>query len=521
MTPHPFTKVLIRIAVAACFLMALAWLFSRAFIPSGRLVIVDDFIRAAPYLSEPKPSERLGESFTADDGSSRVPLTGSPLFVDLKPPAGFKEATLTLEYENAGQPVVELGALVSAIDQQFAMRPVENRVIDALPWKKISSGSVTLFQQGDRYASVDEFFRDPPSVSEVATYRAQADLPFRLEGYEPAAGGEPRTVTVSIRGHARILTYVKDEPLSFSFSVQDMNRLSGADPVTVSVYRGDAAEGDQPISRTVLPDDGNFLDNQKSSGLRVVPVTVTAPDEGFYKVEFTATADIFIRSIDTRQRKMVFQDDLYLGDHVGYSPKTDPITVYTDGGRLALRTPHAEAVQDVAMGGDKVRVDQPNVRYEHQVRGSGLTAVTVPKRDMLLLTTGLFALSEDAYFNPQPYRLEWYSTPQSLEDRGIHYVLSSYEPPEAGAGNVKSSRHVFDLSKLARTETGAYRFVIEAPGIEETRYDLLMKSLTVTLRRDPMTLTTLVPGIFDAFRPEAPRDTGVVTDGRTYGEMPE
>lgn len=519
MQPPLFTKIAIRLAAAAGLLIALAYLFSRAFVPSGRLTVVNDFVKPAPYLSMAKPTERLGPATKAADGTSRVPLIGSPLFIDMTPPAGFKEATLTLAYENAGHPTVEFGALISAIDQQYGLQPVEQRVIDELPWKHVKSGALTLYQRGNRYVSVDEFLRNPPSLSSIATYRAAVPVPYRLDGYEPTK--TPRTVTVSVRGHARMLTYVKDEDLSFSFSVQDMNRLLGADPVTVSVYRGTDKE---PISRTVLPDDGNTNDDQKSSGLRDIPVTVTAPSEGYYKIEFTSTADVFIRGFTTPQRKLVFVDDLYLGDHVGYSPTTDPITVYTDGGRLAARTPHAEAVQDLRVGEQAMRLDQPNVRYEHDLPGGGaLTAITTSKRSVLLQTVGLFALSPEDYFNPLPYAVQWHTSAADLEARGIEYVLSSYEPPVTDAmdSRVKVAKIDFDLTKLARTETGAYRFVIEAPGIEETHYELLLKSLTVSLRREPMTLTTLVPNVFDAFRPEPQNETGIVVDGRTYGEWPE
>ncbi len=509
-------KFATRVVAVFGLAVALAFLFSRAFIPSGRLTLTDDFVNPVPYLSEAKPTERLGQATVASDGTPRTPLLGSPLFVDLTPPPGFDTATVTLSYQNVGHPMVEIGALASSIDGQFQMQPVENRVIDSLPWKRVTSGSLTLYERHDRYASVDEFFRDPPPRSVLATYRADAGVPYRLDGY--ASSDVSREINVSLRGHVRMLTYVKDEPLAFTLTVQDMNRTLGADPVTVSVYEGDAKE---PIARTILPDDGNTGDDQHSSKLREIPVTVNAPREGFYKIEFTASADVFIRKIATKQQKLVFEDDLYVGDSVGFSDKVDPLTVYTDGGRLAARTPHAEAVQTMTVGGSPLKIDQPNVRYDQALHGGGgLTAITTPKRDVLLQTVGLFALSPNDYFDPLPYSMQWYTASADLDALGIDYVLSSYEPPSVDGGLI-TGKATFDLRKLAKTEEGAYRLVIEAPGIEETRYSLLLASLAVSLQRAPLTLTTAVPGIFDAFRPEPMRSAEIMTDGRTYGEAPE
>lgn len=512
----PTFKIAVRIAAALGLAAALGFLFMRAFVPDGRLSVTTDLVRPAPYVSQPKPSERLAlPARIADDGTPRTRMIAEPLFIDLSPPSKFDAVTMTLAYENSGHPLVQVGALSSAIDEQFEMRPVEDRLLDGLPWKRVSSGSLTLYERGDRYASVDEFFRDPPERGRVATFGADAPLPYRLAGYVPS--GESREIGVSLRGHHRMLTYVKDEPLSFSFTVQDMNRQDGADPVIVSVFRGD---GKEPVARTILKDDGDTTDDQRSSKLRTVPVTLVSPEEGFYQIEFTASADVFIRKIVTRQRKLVFADKLYLGDHVGFSDSTPPVTVQADGGRLVARTAHAESVQTITVGGERLALEQPNVRYFRQLKGAGaLVPVTSPKRDVLLETDGAFALSKEEYFDPLPLELQWYTSARDLDARGIDFVLASYEPPKTD-GALRTGTVTFDMRKLAKTKEGAYRFVISAPGITETRHDLSLASVTFSMRRPPITILNALPMLFAAFGGAEPATPAVLPDGKTYGETP-
>lgn len=512
---HPVFRIAVRAVAAAAFFAALGMLVSRALVPDGRLSVTTDFVNPAPYVSMPKPSERLAPPERAADGTPRTPLLGDPVFVDFSPPSRFDSVTVTLSYENAAHPAVEVGALASALDQQYDVRPVENRVVDQLPWKRMTSGTLTLLDRRDRYASVDEFLRNPPPRDRVATYAAAAPLPYRIEGYRPASG--TRDIEVSLRGHHRMLTYVKDEPLNVTFTVQDMNRQHGADPVTVSVYFEDGAE---PVARTVLADDGNVRDDQKSSKLRQVPVSLVAPEEGTYKIEFTSSADVFIRKITTRQRKFVFVDKLYLGDHVGYSDRTPAITVLTDGMRLVARTPHAEALQTLTVAGKRLALEQPNLRYIRQVGGVGLSAITSPKRSVLLETDGLFALSNDEYFDPLTLPIEWYVTQADLEARGIEYVLANYEAPREERG-VKSGTVTFDMRRLAKTEEGAYRFVVSATGIGETRQPLRLASMTFALRRQPVTLWNALPRLLAAFRPQEEKPAEVISDGMTFGEDPK
>ncbi len=510
---HPAFKAAVRVGAALAAVATVGFVASKALVLDGRLSVSTDFVRPAPFVSEPKPSGRLAPA--EKDGSGRVTsaLVGDPLYIDLAPPGKFDTATVSVRYVNANHPVIELGALGSAIDEQYVRRPAENRLVDALSWPRVSSGELTLLQRRRTYASVDEFLRNPPDRAAVATYHASASFPYVLPGYVPAVA--PRDIEISLRGQHRMFVYVQDEPLEMTLQVQDMNRQPGADPVVLSVYRdGD----DAPVARTVLEDDGNAKDDQKSSKLRAVAVNVPKPSPGLYEIEFTANPDVFIRRIVTRQRKLAFAKKLYLGDHVGYSDRTDPASVLVLGQLVVVRTPHGESTQTVTVGGAKTVIDQPNVRYFAPLgERAGFVPVTSPKRDVLLETDGMFALDADAAFDPLPMEIEWHTTAADLDSRGIDYVLTSYEPP-ADKDGLKVAETTFALAELAKTKEGAYRFVLSAPGIGDVHSDVRIASVGFVLRRSPTSPVSLLRQLFGRTPSEPASPPRILHDGSSYGE---
>ena len=506
----------IRLLSVVVIVGTVGFLLNRAVVPSGVLVASTDFLTPAPFFSYLKPAERAMGPMV--DTEKYVTLIGHPIYVDFTPPSRFDTATVTMKYKNSGLPSIEIGALVSALTEQFMLVPVENRLIDGLAWPQISSGSLTLFQRVPRYASLDAFFANPPSRQELAVYGTKASVPFALDDY--VASSESTSVEISLRGEHRLLTYVKNEPLNFTFFTQDMNRQEGADPVIVSVYRD--GETDNAIARAVLEDDGNTSSDQVSSKIRKVSVSLTDPDEGVYQIEFTAPGDVFIRSIQTRQNKVVFAGKLHLGDHVGYSDVTDGVTLYGDGKRVVARTLHTESLQTISVGNERIVIDEPHTRFVATLPGSRqVHTVSSPKRDVLLESDGVFALRLDAYFNPMPFALHWYTDDEALTEAGIQYVLTSYEPP-ATVDDLREAKAVFRLDELAKTKECAYRFVIAIPGISETQYELQLASFEVTLRRErgkEEGLLGWLQGLFSGNGNDV--ENFIAPSGTSFGESPQ
>lgn len=510
--PNSFFKITLYLVATLLTAGVILFLFSRVVVSTGVLTTTTDLSRPAPFISEPKPSERLGDATSAFDGAVSHPLLDSPLYLDVTPPSDFSAIDMTVRYMNVGQRVLELGAMSSSLDEQFAVKPAENTLIDALAWPRVTSGALALLQREKQYGSLDEFFRAPPDRSKVATFHASATaLPFAIPDYVPASAN--RTIKESLRGSHRMLTYIKDEPLEFSFSTQDMNRQNGADPVIVSVYR----EGvDAPATRAVLQDDGNTSDDQHSSALRTIAVSLPNPQSGVYKIEFTTTSDVFIRELTTRQKKVVFEDHLYVGDHVGYSTENTPFVVLITSKWVGARTAHPEALQTIRVGKNIVTVNQVHAEFRTRT-GGAMQTVVVPMRDMQLTTDGVFAFSEDEAFNPLAYSIEWLTSQDDLDHAGIDYILTTYDSPSVD-GAVKTAVATFDPRTLARTKDGAFRFAIAAPGIADTHEDVRIVDVTFTMRRPPISLQNAWQQFSALFAKRAEPMLQVISDGTSYGE---
>jgi hypothetical protein len=520
MTNHrlnPFWFWGLRLLAVAAVPLAFLTIASRTLAPGGELTVKSELWGPAPYVSEPKPGERLAYPDRVTAATEGFPLIGSPLYFDVEPLAGFDSVVQQVTYRNDRGLALELGALASNIDNQFDMRPGEHQLIDRLPWHRLSSGRLLLLQRQQRYASVDQFLADPPAPDTLAVWGALPNvLPFRLPDYEPAA--EPWEQEMSLRGRHRAYVYVKDETLNLTFTVQDMNRQLGADAVIVTVY---ALGGMEPLARAVLNDDGNTAADQKSSGLRTVSVTAAGLAEGAYQVEFTAPADIFIRRIRTAQSRLVFAERLYLGDFVGYSDRITPATVWTGAGRLSALTAHEEGLQDLAVGDRSLSLVEPLVpAVLRQDPSRAVVPVTSPRRDVLLTADGVFSLTAASWFNPLPLPVDWYLTAADLEANGIDYLLADYAAPRTH-GESKIVTAQFRADQLARTENGQWRFLVAVPGTDSSQAEFRIQSVSFTFRREPFRwwdwpsrFQQLLAGSWTA-------EPLIISTGQSYEESPE
>ena len=510
--------IFIRIVAALAVVGMFVYLIGQNLAPDGELTITSDLRSPAPFTSEPKPGERL-ERVTVVEGEPKMSvIKESPIYFDVKPPPGFDTIVQTVRYVNDSGAVLELGALASSLDEQFDLRPGESRLIDSLPWHRQRSGRLLLLERQHDYASIDDFYSDPPSRSRLAVWgTTAAGIPYSHSNYVQATKSWEKNV--SLRGRHRLLTYIKDETLDISFTVQDMNRSLGADPVIVTVY----AEGNEkPLARAVLDDDGNTNDDQRSSPLRTVAITATGLSEGAYQVEFTAPSDIFIRRLKSAQRLLVFADRLYLGDYVGYSDQIPSITVWSDGLRLSALTPHDEGLQTLKVNRKEMKLAEPLTPVVRFLPSdAGLSTITSPKRDVLLETDGVFALSEGSWFNPLPLKLDWFMGAEDLKARGIDYVLTAYQSPEESDG-LKSVSAEYNTSKLARTKNGALRFLINVPGLIESQNEVRLASVSFTLRRQPSVGKEIWSRIWQMFTGDITEPESLVLPyGTSFEESPE
>lgn len=460
---------LAQLFIIAVPVAAFVWLLNQEIVPSGVFFVRHAVGEASPFIDELLPEVRVDEHGV---------VTDEPIFFFVHPQRHFDRVDAEVWFKNDSVPIVELGALGSVETQAYDLRPLQNRIVDALDWFRLEKDGLVLLQREQTYRGIDEFLADPPPVSEIAAYQTSFAKPYVLSGYAPSSAS--RVVDVSLRGFHEFKTYVKNETLSFDFAYMDMNRDDGADAITILVTNADG----EPVADARASDDGNVEDDARATDLRHVIIFATGLSEGVYKVALQGSRDIFWRTITTTQQKIVFLNNLFLGDEVGYQPSPRPVTFWTEAKHLSFTTRHVEGLQNVTSllsSAGPLAIDEPYKRFAYDVGQTGIVPIATERGDLEVTADGHVAFSPDMYFNPDPVRLA-YNT--DLDRLGVNYVLAEYVSPEK-VGDWYVARTTFDTSALVFDE-GAWKFVVSAPGIKDLGASLTIGRIDMIWMREPL-----------------------------------
>ena len=441
----------------------------------GTLEIRKAVNKTSPYVSRLLPDERTGELYRDSEGVWREPVIADPTYFTLTAPRNFERVDLELVFDPEDIPVVEVGLLMNADSEQYHLKPVYHRLLEELDWPQVREGDVVLYDRLGRYETLADFLVDPPPLSEIASYHYAFNRPYVLPGYVPSR--QEQKIDVSLRGTHEFLTYIEDEELRFAFEYMDMNRTLGADEVTVLVFD----RAGELVASKKHADDGNEYADARGSESRAIEVRANVPD-GVYKVILKTNRDVFFRSIRTSQQKMVFLNEVFFGDEVGYQDATRPRELWTDAKEMTFETPHAEGVQEIVVGRSIVDLREPLTPLRAEVRGEGLVPVRAPHGNVFVRGAGHYVLSESHYFNPDPVRLSWNT---DLEALGITAVIATYTPP-GREGDALVGMVGFDTMGAPKVRD-AWKFVLSLPGIYEHKGGIELVETRAILHRAPTT----------------------------------
>ncbi|MDA1038626.1 MAG: hypothetical protein O2877_02980 [bacterium] len=474
--PFYLFRTILVLAAVGLFIF-LGW---KEYAPSGVLSISKNVSEPSPFLSRVLPDTRAEEIFIDRDGRALRSIVGEPVYFTLLTPREFNEVEVEVSFINEDAPIVELGALVNVEQENYHLLPLQNKLLDELSWEIQREGDVVLYDRHGKYKSIADFLVDAPSLNEIAVYHYPFVREFKIPGYQPV--DTMQVVDVSIRGEHEFLTYIENEPLDFTFTYQDMNRALGEDIVTILVFDRDG----ELVASKAVGDDGDTSRGGRGSAQTNLHVGAELPT-GVYKIILKVDRDIFFRKIETRQQKITFLNQLFIGDEVGYQVSPRSSTFYTETKSMMFETQHAEGVQNVVIAGVTVPVSEPFVPARHRVRAPGIVSATVPVGDLVVKGAGHYALSKEMFFNPDPVRLDWDTDLNAL---GINYVIATYESPEIN-GDLVKARAVFKTAGLSKVRK-AYKFAFSLPGIYDYNGLIQLHETNVELRRDPLTLPSFM-----------------------------
>jgi len=428
-------RIIIFVTIAIYFILG-AWLFDRYFVVRGVWSVADDFEKSSRLVSAPNPDERVLR--ITENGDAYYKILQTPVYFDIKTPRRFQKIGLDAAWRGEA-PIIEAGLVKSENPWQVDMKTFYNKYLEDLSWPRIAGEGLVLWQRNPVYQSVRDFLNNPPLPVEIITIdaphlKSKFVLPWQ---YEFAAADFGRVSTfarsykVSLRGSQNIFIATASSGLDLHFWVQDLNRHDGADSVTVALRDLSG----KTIFTEELTDDGQEWNSTKLSALRELDMSNPDLSPGIYRITFEAGDDIAIREIITSAAKMVFKNQLYLGDEVGYRAGVRSLTVWSNGQGYGLRTPHPDSLQKVQFKSpllENRKLDlglelteygkQYSLMMPREIAGNLIT-IMVPKRDLVLNSDGFFALSAEDFFLPE--HIQW-KADLDLDRLGINYVIADY-----------------------------------------------------------------------------------------------
>lgn len=455
-------------------------IFYQFFAVSGKLSLDYNVCDKPTLISLLTPSGRvLDAEKNQKTGDCYQRLTGEPVYFSAHVPRSFNEAEVTLTYKNPEQNIIELG-LEKTIAENYELQPLENKFIDDSLWDKLTSDNLILLQKNNDYKSVKEFTNNIPINAKIATYHYTPHYNYKIDNYQPSENG--LEINNTIRGKHVFYTYLKDEDLDFTFLYQDLNWSFPQENFIVRVYKDDTE------LTTVFEPSIDTLEHEKR-------VQLTGLGEGLYKIVLDISDDIIIKKITTKQHLLVAKDKLFLVDNEAYGLQTKPATVYSNSDEFLFKTDHDSGLQDVAIEDDSLAVNKLGdfilYRPEEYDVGS-FKEISVPNNDLLIQGYGYFSFAKETFFDPD-YSIDAMRSEMDIEQYD-YMIAENYMAPVVKAG-WKTATAKFNLDGVIGDRKNLF-FVISAPGLAEAKDDILIKDISITFKRDPITFKYLWNKIF-------------------------
>lgn len=456
---------------------------------TGHLRIEYNFSAQSPSVSAWYPAGRaVDRAKNLRTGEAFQPIVGEPVYMDVQVPRSFDSVDVTMEYKNEEQPLIELGLITSTEPWSVRTAPLESRIIsEALDeWDAVTDESgVTLLQRAPTYSTVAEFTQNPPTDKGVATYRTSLIIPYHDPQYTPA----PTTTTIErvLRGPHEFVTYIQNEELNITFDLVDINRGFNDDTVTLQLFNAT-----EQLHQEVLPDDGVLDPSGTPSASRSLSLRIPDLPEGAYTIKLITTDDTLITRITTDQEKFVVKNKLFIVNNAEYASSipnldTSATTLSTNADKLSIKTDHLTGLQTVMIDDESFAIEKLYNLFTWVSQQQGISTVrtlTLPANDLFIQGTGLYAFTQDQFFDPD-YRMEQLDETTQIDQLDFILFRDYKLPTTLSNRNTEQTSHltldgvVGDRKKLT--------FLLSAPGIDRNHFMIQAQRVQFDFYRAPLT----------------------------------
>ena len=445
-------------------------LIKKDLVLGGKLVIESDLTKKLPMISVLYPEHRVEKQ------GNYYAIKKEPIYFNVRSPIIFDKAEIEIEFQNNEQERIGLGVAITEEGWAFKNHTLYNKTLNDIDWYSISDGINTLYQREENFSDLNNFIKISNTIEGVSAYDFDLGESFIIHDYKPI--DNEIIIDNCLRGEHKFYTYIKNEPLDFTFKIQDINRTDGTDPLIIEIYN----PKNQKIYSKIISDDGMTTKIDPASDPRYISVYLPNLKKGVYRVELSCNDDIFIREIKTKQQKIVFIDRLYLCDSREYSDgfvdlKYQPTEIYTNGRLISFYTAHKYGLQTIVLDNKSININKRH-KWIRTVSSPQLSKIYIPKNDLKISSRGIFALNKKHYFNPEIIDLKDYS---DIEE--INYIITRYQKPKQTNNEWLKNKVVFNLND-AKIENGNLKFMLSSPNLNTDKNEIKINSIKVKLTKD-------------------------------------
>jgi hypothetical protein len=445
--------------ILLCFL---GWMLMKRFPRSGIVQFDIPFNGTTAWITPFLPAERVSSPGPQADGWNGQRIFQDPVYTSLRLPGVYDRLDIDFEFRPIRQPFVEVGIAHAEDLQAFDFQPLWFEPLASGAWQQVTGAGVRGYVRSGAASSTLE----SGEYARLALWHASATPILRSD----PPGIETRT-RVNLRGSHDVWALPAGREVAFTFELQDVNRAKGPDTLVVRVYRNGAE-----LQREVVGIGGSRDVQMGAVFSKTVRITDAVP--GVYRIRIVADDDVFIRSIQTASQHWVLGPRLVFGDQVGYRAEERPGEAWTNSRHLVLQTFHQEGLQEITLG--PVRIPLTRIRDVFSIHRSdadtGIQRFHAPRGDVRVVGDGWFALTQSAFFTPEPRRVTDQLDPLAEDLLGI---LTPYERPQALGDGWYRGRVSFSLMP----GEDRVRLALSTPGIGNRSGAVDIRRVTLTYTR--------------------------------------
>lgn len=467
------TIITIRALTAIVAVFIAMYVIGRHFAVFGSYTLSYSFDRESEAITAFTPSGRASALLkNLDTGKTFQEISGEPVYMDVSVPRSFDSVDISLEYKNNDQRIIEFGAVANDDPWIVDLQPFEIAIIDEAikdDWHVVSNEEYTILQKNQNYSSVEQFFSQFPSESNVYTYGVD------IKKNVPHLSAPVADVSSSI-----------EQPIVVAKDIQGAHTMLVQQPNTqeFKLHMGFSSVVEGDIS--VFWSDGTLLEAFPFNGSSAI-VSVPRLEAGLYSVVITIDNESIIDTITSTTPYVVFERRLSFA--IDESAASDiERNIDIAAGTISFIANDLDSEQEILVdeSPNTIRKLAPYTIYTEKQDNSYSRFTPVEtilqNGNVQIISDGYIAASEAVYF--QPYNKLSDISPYTVLEMADYIVYTEYNSPSKNPAGKKQTIS-YDLSRVTGDRKNI-QFALSSPGLIEEQASIRIEEIEFHFKRDAL-----------------------------------